>query len=76
MRTYQIAGYRFSNSNCLLPRTILWYTRVNRIGRVSMKSFLLACVAAIAIAIISGLVLNVLQNSVDQAFTTESVRLG
>lgn len=41
-----------------------------------MKSFLLACVAAIAIAIISGLVLNVLQNSVDQAFTTESVRLG
>ncbi len=41
-----------------------------------MKSFLLACVAAIAIAIISGLVLNVVQKSVDQAFTTESVRLG
>ncbi len=32
MRTYQIAGYRFSNNNCLLPRTILWYTRVNREG--------------------------------------------
>lgn len=41
-----------------------------------MKSFLAACVAAIVIAIVGGVVLNSFQEPVDQAFTTSSVRLG
>ncbi len=41
-----------------------------------MKTFLIACVAAIVIAVIGGVVLNGIQRPADKAFTTESVRLG
>jgi hypothetical protein len=42
-----------------------------------MKTFIIACVAAIIIAVIGGLVLNGMQEPVDKAFTSESsVRLG
>ena len=41
-----------------------------------MKTFLLACVAAIAIAIIGGVVLSGVQQQSDDAFKTEAVRLG
>jgi hypothetical protein len=41
-----------------------------------MKAFLLACVAAVIIAIIGVIVLNGMQESADQAFTTSAVRLG
>lgn len=40
-----------------------------------MKSFLLACVAAIAIATIAGFVLNAVQKPADQAYSTTGVRL-
>jgi hypothetical protein len=40
-----------------------------------MKSFLLACVAAIAIAAAAVLVLNRFQEPVQQAFATTAVRL-
>ena len=40
-----------------------------------MKSFLLACVAAIAIATIAGFVLNSVQKEADQAYSTTGVRL-
>jgi hypothetical protein len=35
-----------------------------------MKSFLAACVAAIVIAVIGGVVLNSMQEPVDKAFTS------
>ncbi len=41
-----------------------------------MKTFVIACVAAIIIAVIGGLVLNSVQEPVDKAFTTTGVRLG
>jgi hypothetical protein len=41
-----------------------------------MEAFLLACVAAVIIAIIGGVILNSIQEPVDQAFTTSAVRLG
>ena len=42
-----------------------------------MKTFIIACVAAIIIAVIGGVVLNSIQEPVDKAFTSEgSVRLG
>ena len=42
-----------------------------------MKTFIVACVAAIIIAVIGGVVLNSMQEPVDKAFTSEaSVRLG
>ena len=41
-----------------------------------MKAFIVACVAAIIIAVIGGVVLNNLQEPVDEAFTTNAVRLG
>ena len=41
-----------------------------------MKTFLIACVAAIVIAVIGGVVLNSIQEPVDKAFTTTGVRLG
>jgi hypothetical protein len=41
-----------------------------------MKAFILACVAAIIIAVIGGVALNSVQEPVDQAFTTSAVRLG
>ncbi len=41
-----------------------------------MKTFVIACVAAIIIAVIGGLVLNSVQEPVDKAFTTTAVRLG
>ena len=42
-----------------------------------MKTFIIACVAAIIIAVIGGVVLNGMQEPVDKAFTSESgVRLG
>ena len=40
-----------------------------------MKTFLLACVAAIALAAIGGLALNVVQKPSDQAYSTTGVRL-
>ena len=42
-----------------------------------MKSFLMACVAAVVLAIIGGLVLNSIQEPADEAFSSGvSVRLG
>jgi hypothetical protein len=41
-----------------------------------MKAFLLACVAAVILAIIGVAVLNSIQDSADQAFATSAVRLG
>jgi hypothetical protein len=40
-----------------------------------MKSFLLACVAAVAIATVAGFALNAVQKPSEQAFTTTGVRL-
>jgi hypothetical protein len=40
-----------------------------------MKSFVLACVAAIAIAAVAGVALNSAQKPADQAFSTTGVRL-
>jgi hypothetical protein len=41
-----------------------------------MKSFIAACVVAIVIAVIGGVVLTSVQESADQAFKTNAVRLG
>lgn len=42
-----------------------------------MKTFIIACAAAIVIAIIGGVVLGNIQESADKAFTSgSSVRLG
>jgi hypothetical protein len=42
-----------------------------------MKTFIVACVAAIIIAVIGGVVLNSIQEPADKAFTSgSSVRLG
>ena len=41
-----------------------------------MKTFILACLAAILIAAIGGVVLNTVQESADKAFSTTGVRLG
>jgi hypothetical protein len=41
-----------------------------------MKSFLLACVAAIVIAVIGWFALNQVQDSSAEAYSTQSVRLG
>ena len=40
-----------------------------------MKSFVLACVAAVAIAAVAGFVLNSVQKPADQAYSTTGVRL-
>jgi hypothetical protein len=40
-----------------------------------MRSFILACIAAIVIAAIGAAVLNLVQEPVDIAFTTESARI-
>jgi len=40
-----------------------------------MRSFLLACVAAVAIAAIGGVVLNSVQEPAAEAFSTTGVRL-
>jgi hypothetical protein len=41
-----------------------------------MKAFIIACVAAIVIAVIGGLALNSIREPADKAFSTSSVRLG
>jgi len=41
-----------------------------------MKTFLIACVVAVVIAVIGGVVLNGIQQPADKAFSTEAVRLG
>jgi hypothetical protein len=41
-----------------------------------MKTFIIACAAAIVIAIIGGVILNGMQESSQTAFSTSSVRLG
>jgi hypothetical protein len=41
-----------------------------------MKAFILACAAAIVIAVVGGVVLASIQEPVDKAFTTNAVRLG
>jgi hypothetical protein len=40
-----------------------------------MKSFLLACVAAVAIATVAGFALNAVQKPADEAYSTTGVRL-
>jgi hypothetical protein len=41
-----------------------------------MKTFIIACAAAIVIAIIGGVVLSGMQETAQTAFSTSSVRLG
>ena len=41
-----------------------------------MKSFITACVAAVLVAVIGGLVLSSMQEPVDEVYKTEAVRLG
>ena len=41
-----------------------------------MMVFIIACIAAVVIAVIGGLVLNSVQEPVDKAFSTSAVRLG
>jgi hypothetical protein len=41
-----------------------------------MKAFIIACVTAIVIAVIGGVVLSQVQKPADQAFKTPYVRLG
>jgi hypothetical protein len=41
-----------------------------------MKSFIIACVTAVLIAVISGVVLNGLNEPSAEAFSTNAVRLG
>ncbi len=41
-----------------------------------MKSFVLACIAAIAIAVVGVLVLDGVQKPADQAFSTTGARTG
>jgi hypothetical protein len=46
-------------------------------GTISMKTFIIACVAAIVIAVIGGVLLNGVQESSENAYTSaSSVRLG
>jgi hypothetical protein len=40
-----------------------------------MKSFIVACVAAVVIAVVGALVLDVYQKPADTAYTTTGVRL-
>ena len=40
-----------------------------------MRSFILGCIAALAIAVVAALVLDAVQEPVDTAFTTVGVRL-
>jgi len=40
-----------------------------------MRSFILACIAAVVIAAIGATILNRIQEPVDIAFTTESARI-
>ena len=40
-----------------------------------MKTFLVACLAAVAIAVVGGVVLNGIQESAATAFSTTGVRL-
>ncbi len=40
-----------------------------------MRVFITACIAAIVIAVIGGLVLNSIQEPVDKAFSTSAMRL-
>jgi hypothetical protein len=41
-----------------------------------MKSFVVACVVAIVVAVIGAIGLNSIQEPVDKAYTTNAVRLG
>jgi hypothetical protein len=41
-----------------------------------MKTFIMACVVAVIIAVIGGVALNSIQEPVDKAFSTSAVRLG
>jgi hypothetical protein len=40
-----------------------------------MRSFIIACIAAVVIAAIGAIILNLAQEPVDVAFTTESARI-
>ena len=41
-----------------------------------MKTFIIACVAAVVIAVVGGVVLSGVQEHADKAFSTTGVRLG
>jgi hypothetical protein len=41
-----------------------------------MKTFLIACAAAVVLALIGGVVLGTIQETADKAFSTTGVRLG
>jgi hypothetical protein len=46
-------------------------------GRITkMKTFLIACAAAVVLALIGSVVLGSIQEPVDKAFSTTGVRLG
>jgi len=61
----------------LLAGIPCYYSNDGFLGEVSfMKSFVIACLAAVVVAIISGVVLNNLNESAAEAFSTTAVRLG
>jgi hypothetical protein len=44
-------------------------------GTTGMRSFIMACIAAVVIAAVAAVALSFLQKPVDVAFTTSGVRL-
>jgi len=64
------------HASCALDFLKLKYY-VNTVHQVEtlMRSFILACLAAVAIAIMGAFALNSFQQGVSVAFTTESVRV-
>jgi hypothetical protein len=44
-------------------------------GTTGMRSFIMACIAAVVIAAVAAVALSFLQEPVDVAFTTSGVRL-
>jgi len=60
----------------ILPNPILGCTRWSDVRwEIEMRSFICACVAAVVIAVVGAVVLNVYQEPVKEAFATESVRI-
>jgi hypothetical protein len=60
-----------------LRRNICYNFRVRSLWKGSfMKSFIIACVVAVVLAVIGGAVLNSVQVPADKAFSTVGVRLG
>jgi len=71
-----IATFRPRFPTCIVRAKLLYSRRLSRLPEgTTMRAFIVACITAAVIAVVAALALNAMQEPVESAFATSSVRI-